>query len=546
MVLTAMNGVPWWFFHGFGGDVPRHAARRRSIPDGADRRGDCRRDASSAASSMRRCSTPEPGLVRHHVGHRLIVGEPARRARRRASTRDCARSWRAAGFDVEVSTLHPARHLVQAVGQHDDESGVRADRRDDGPHPRRRAGERLLPRGDARGRGDRREDRLPDRAERRGPQSRVTRQLGAVKTSMLQDVEAARPVEIDVLLTRRARDRRAGRGRHAGDRCAARPGAAAGEGARALPVVAHASCGPRQSLLQWAYRRDRGSDFVHRTFAMNDKKFASQADLEEKKVSFDKLSDHAYAYTAEGDPNTGIVIGDDAVMVIDTQATPVMAQDVIRRIREVTDKPIKYVVLSHYHAVRVLGASGYKPRAHHRQPRHLRPDRRARRADMKSEIERFPRLFRAVESVPGLTWPTIVFEKRHDAVARQAAGRDHAARARPHQGRHGRLAAAGEDPVLRRPRRVRRDAVHRRCLPHRLAGDARRDRGAASRRSSCRAAARRCTTPPQVAGGPRRHARLRHRDVRRACKRGARRGQGPAHRLQGNLRRAQAEVRRTG
>src|SRR5215203_1499894 len=89
------------------------------------------------------------------------------------------------------------------------------------------------------------------------------------------------------------------------------------------------------------------------------KDFASHADLEEKKVSFEKLSDHAYAYTAEGDPNTGIVIGDDAVMVIDTQATPIMAQDVIRRIREVTDKPIKYVVLSHYHAVRVLGATAY-------------------------------------------------------------------------------------------------------------------------------------------------------------------------------------------
>ena len=94
---------------------------------------------------------------------------------------------------------------------------------------------------------------------------------------------------------------------------------------------------------------------------MSTKKFASQADLEEKNVTFSKLSDHAYAYTAEGDPNTGIVVGDDAVMVIDTQATPVMAADVIRRIREVTDKPIKYVVLSHYHAVRVLGASAYEP-----------------------------------------------------------------------------------------------------------------------------------------------------------------------------------------
>jgi glyoxylase-like metal-dependent hydrolase (beta-lactamase superfamily II) len=142
------------------------------------------------------------------------------------------------------------------------------------------------------------------------------------------------------------------------------------------------------------------------------KKFASQADLAEKKISFDKLSEHAYAYTAEGDPNTGIVVGDAAVMVIDTQATPVMAQDVIRRIREVTDKPIKYVVLSHYHAVRVLGASGYRPE-HIIASRDTYDLIRERgEQDMKSEIERFPRLFRAVESVPGLTWPTLVFEKR--------------------------------------------------------------------------------------------------------------------------------------
>jgi glyoxylase-like metal-dependent hydrolase (beta-lactamase superfamily II) len=145
---------------------------------------------------------------------------------------------------------------------------------------------------------------------------------------------------------------------------------------------------------------------------MSEKKFASQADLVEKTVSFDKLSEHAYAYTAEGDPNTGIVIGDDAVMVIDAQATPVMAQDVIRRIREVTDKPIRYVTLSHYHAVRVLGASAYKP-LHviaSRDTFHLIGERGEQ--DMQSEIERFPRLFQAVESVPGLTWPNLVFEKR--------------------------------------------------------------------------------------------------------------------------------------
>ena len=140
------------------------------------------------------------------------------------------------------------------------------------------------------------------------------------------------------------------------------------------------------------------------------KAFASQADLVEKKVSFDKLSDSAYAYTAEGDPNTGIIVGDDAVMVVDTQATPVRAADVIRRIRDVTDKPIKYVVLSHYHAVRVLGASAYKAQEviASRDTYDLIVERGEQ--DKASEIGRFPRLFNAVESVPpGMTWPTMTF-----------------------------------------------------------------------------------------------------------------------------------------
>lgn len=143
---------------------------------------------------------------------------------------------------------------------------------------------------------------------------------------------------------------------------------------------------------------------------MSQKAFASQADLEEKRVSFTRLSEHAYAYTAEGDPNTGVIIGDDAVMVLDTQATPAMAQDVIRRIREVTDKPIKYVVLTHYHAVRVLGASAYQPE--HIIASHDTLDliRERGEQDKASEIGRFPRLFRNVETVPaGLTWPTLTF-----------------------------------------------------------------------------------------------------------------------------------------
>ena len=140
------------------------------------------------------------------------------------------------------------------------------------------------------------------------------------------------------------------------------------------------------------------------------KKFASQADLEVKKVTFSQLSEHAWAYTAEGDPNTGIVIGDDAVLVADTQATPAMAQDVIRRIREVTDKPIRYVVLTHYHAVRVLGASAYGAQQVIASEDTYDLIVERGEADKASEIGRFPRLFDNVETVPpGMTWPTLTF-----------------------------------------------------------------------------------------------------------------------------------------
>jgi glyoxylase-like metal-dependent hydrolase (beta-lactamase superfamily II) len=145
------------------------------------------------------------------------------------------------------------------------------------------------------------------------------------------------------------------------------------------------------------------------------KEFASRGDLAPKATTFTRLSEHAFAYTAQGDPNSGVVVGDDSVMVIDTTATPVMAQSLIDRIHMITDKPIKHVVLTHYHAVRVLGASAYF--AHGAQEIiasrgtfDLIKERGEQ--DMRSEMERFPRLFQAAESVRGLTWPTLVFETR--------------------------------------------------------------------------------------------------------------------------------------
>jgi glyoxylase-like metal-dependent hydrolase (beta-lactamase superfamily II) len=141
------------------------------------------------------------------------------------------------------------------------------------------------------------------------------------------------------------------------------------------------------------------------------KAFASQADLTEKKITFEQLSKHCWAYTAEGDPNSGVIIGDNYVMVSDATATPLMARDLIRQIRTVTNKPIKYVLLTHYHAVRVLGASAYVAEGAteiiaSRGTLELIRERGAQ--DMQSEIERFPRLFQGQESIPGLTWPSMV------------------------------------------------------------------------------------------------------------------------------------------
>jgi glyoxylase-like metal-dependent hydrolase (beta-lactamase superfamily II) len=141
------------------------------------------------------------------------------------------------------------------------------------------------------------------------------------------------------------------------------------------------------------------------------KAFASQADLQDKKISFTQLSAHCWAYTAEGDPNSGVIIGDKFIMVSDATATPVMARDLIAKIRTVSAKPIKYVLLTHYHAVRVLGASAYAAEGAteviaSRGTYELIVERGAQ--DMQSEIERFPRLFLGQDSIPGLTWPTMV------------------------------------------------------------------------------------------------------------------------------------------
>ncbi|NRB35240.1 MAG: MBL fold metallo-hydrolase [Rhodobacteraceae bacterium] len=142
------------------------------------------------------------------------------------------------------------------------------------------------------------------------------------------------------------------------------------------------------------------------------KRFASQGDMADKQISFSQIGPGLYAFTAEGDPNTGVIIGDDSVMIIDAQATPRLASKVIECVRSVTEKPISHVVLTHYHAVRVLGASAYGAGQVIMSEKARAMVAERGQEDWDSEFQRFPRLFQGHESIPGLTWPTTTFHGR--------------------------------------------------------------------------------------------------------------------------------------
>ncbi|SHG66284.1 MBL fold metallo-hydrolase [Marivita hallyeonensis] len=142
------------------------------------------------------------------------------------------------------------------------------------------------------------------------------------------------------------------------------------------------------------------------------KAFASQGDMSEKTISFTEVGDGLWAFTAEGDPNSGVIIGDDSVMIVEAQATPRLAAKVIEKVREVTDKPISHLVLTHYHAVRVLGASAYGADQIIMSDTARAMVAERGQEDWDSEFQRFPRLFEGHESIPGLTWPTTTFHDR--------------------------------------------------------------------------------------------------------------------------------------
>ena len=195
VVLSAMNGVPWWFFHGLG---ERWQGTRLEATDADGSLSHAVPPARVVGCVVHMsASMPEPGVVRHAFGDRFIVGEPGGGATPRLAA--VADLLRAARLQVEVSprieldvwlklwgnmTMNPVSALT----------GATMDRILDDPLLRRFVSDAMV---EARAIGDALGLPIAMTPEERHV---ITRKLGAVRTSMLQDVDAGRPIELDALI----------------------------------------------------------------------------------------------------------------------------------------------------------------------------------------------------------------------------------------------------------------------------------------------------------------------------------------------------------
>lgn len=196
VVLTAMNGVPWWFFNGFGGEragtrlkaVDPHGEIERSIP--------ARHVIGGVVHAS--CSVDAPGVIRHHFGNGLILGEPSGESSERVAA--LAELLRRAGLNATVSpqiqkdvwyklwgnmTVNPVSALT----------GATTDRILGDPLVRDFISRVMLEAKDIGARIGIPIDQQPE------DRHAVTLKLGAFRTSMLQDVQANKPVELDALVT---------------------------------------------------------------------------------------------------------------------------------------------------------------------------------------------------------------------------------------------------------------------------------------------------------------------------------------------------------
>lgn len=142
------------------------------------------------------------------------------------------------------------------------------------------------------------------------------------------------------------------------------------------------------------------------------KPFASSADTEVQRARVVELAEGVFGYISNFDPNTGWIVGPEGCLAIDCRATPYLAREMLQDIEAVTDKPVTRLFLTHYHAVRVMGRAAFADVHTVIASRGTLDLIRERgQQDFASEVRRFPRLFSAVEEVPGLTYPTQTFEK---------------------------------------------------------------------------------------------------------------------------------------
>ena len=199
------------------------------------------------------------------------------------------------------------------------------------------------------------------------------------------------------------------------------------------------------------------------------KAFASTGDITEKKISFTEVGPDLFAFTAEGDPNTGVIVGDDCCAVFDAQATPAMARQGHREganCNRQADQIRDPVALS---CGPRLGASGFNAQGIIASEETYRLIAERGKQDWESEFGRFPRLFRDAQSIPGLTWPTHAFQRRDDAVPWQARSEAHAARCGSYLRGHRGVGPGRARHVLGRSHRVSLRLLLRRRAFARLA-----------------------------------------------------------------------------
>jgi len=199
MVLTAMNGVPWWFFQGFG-DKLQGATLNTIDPDGHIAKAIPAHHVVGCVVHSS-CSLDGPGVVRHHFGQGLILGEPAEQ-NGKVSTRvqKLVADLQAAGFNASASaqiqkdvwyklwgnmTVNPISAFTGATTDLILKDDLVRDFVSKIMLEAKAIGEKIG---------------IPI-AQTPEDRHAVTMKLGAFKTSMLQDVEAGKTVELDALVS---------------------------------------------------------------------------------------------------------------------------------------------------------------------------------------------------------------------------------------------------------------------------------------------------------------------------------------------------------